>query len=272
MEQEELIKEVYARFGLAYYFGECLHKQLCLIYTLGEYQDSSVITKPRVEERMKYAFSLTLGVLKNEILNLIPNEFRDELSQAVNKRNYLSHHFWFEKAHLFFPTTGIYKMINELEEYQKCFEQIDSKLTKAFENRFKSLGITDDLVNKYLLDLMNGKEYEPLPSKRKLKKRETIIAVWEFSLPNGNKPLIFQTDDNELWQLCDVGLGWTTYSEVKSDWIKNKIIAQYLPAEINPRPNVDSPWCYEFELSDEVILWVKKSDKEKMFRWGIKRK
>jgi hypothetical protein len=36
MPDEELIKEVFYRFGLAYYESECLHKELCNIYALRE--------------------------------------------------------------------------------------------------------------------------------------------------------------------------------------------------------------------------------------------
>jgi hypothetical protein len=46
----ELIKEVYARFGLEYYHSECLHKTLCHIYAVALFQDSRYITRPLLEE------------------------------------------------------------------------------------------------------------------------------------------------------------------------------------------------------------------------------
>jgi len=57
----ELIKEVYARFGLAYYESECLHKELCIVHAIASFRSKSDITCPRLEEKLSYAFSLTLG-------------------------------------------------------------------------------------------------------------------------------------------------------------------------------------------------------------------
>ena len=45
----ELIKEVYACFGLAYYESECLHRELCMILALTSFQSKLNITHPRVE-------------------------------------------------------------------------------------------------------------------------------------------------------------------------------------------------------------------------------
>ena len=58
---DDLIREVYARFGLVYYLSECLHRELCMILAWSELPSRDLITRPRVEERLAYAFSLTLG-------------------------------------------------------------------------------------------------------------------------------------------------------------------------------------------------------------------
>lgn len=57
----ELIREVYARFGLAYYQSECLHRGLCIVYAISGLPPPDLITRPRVEERLALAYSLTLG-------------------------------------------------------------------------------------------------------------------------------------------------------------------------------------------------------------------
>lgn len=65
----ELIKEVYAKFGLAYYHSECLHRGLCNIQALLSFNDRSDITRPRIEEKLEYVYSLTLGQVKEEKKN-----------------------------------------------------------------------------------------------------------------------------------------------------------------------------------------------------------
>ena len=113
---------------------------------------------------------------------------------------------------------------------------------------------------------------EPLLQKRKLRKQERIVRVWQFNLADTGKPLVFESDDGQLWQLCDVGLGWTYYNEVGSNWQENEIIAQYLPAAINPRPEGSKPWHYEFKLGKGAILWVQPGERDRSFEWGIRTK
>lgn len=267
---EALIKEAYARFGLAYYHSECLHKALCHIYALASFQDSKDITRPRVEEKLAYAYSLTLGQVKDEIEELIPKELFSQLDEGVEKRNSLAHHFWFEKVHLMFSTTGLNQMIQELDEYSSLFQSLDDMASTYLKRQIQKFGLTDEVLKACLDEIISGKPMEPLPQKRKLKKREHVVRVWEFNVVDVGKPLVFETDDGQLWQLCDVGLGWTYYDEVKPDWQENKIIAQYLPANIDPRPKDTKPWHYEFRLAKDAMFWVRPGKQERSFRWGIR--
>lgn len=267
---EELIKEVYARFGLAYYHGECLHRGLCHIHAFASFISPEGITLPRVEEKLAYAYSLTLGKVKDEIEGLIPNELFRQLDKAVEKRNFLAHYFWFERAHLMFSAAGLHQMVRELDEYSALFQQLDQLAEEYLMPKMRQFGIGDEGIQACLEEVMSGKPMEILPEKRKLKKQERIVRAWELTLADGNKPLIFETDDGCFWQLCDVGLGWTYYDEVKSDWKENKIIAQYLPASINPRPKDCRSWHYEFEFAKGAILWVRPGKQKHTFTWGIR--
>jgi hypothetical protein len=266
----ELIKEVYARFGLAYYYSECLHKALCHIYALASFQESKDITGPRMEEMLAYAFSMTLRQLKDEIKELVPEELFSQLDEGIEKRNFLAHHFWFERTHLMFSTIGLIQVIHELDEYSSLFQRLDVIASSYLESHRKKVGLTDDILQTCLEEVISGKPWEPFPKKRKLKKQERIVRVWECKVANMGKSLIFETDDGELWQLCDVGLGWTYYDQVEPDWQENKTIAQYLPANINPRPKDSKPWHYEFKLSKIATFWVRPGKQERTFNFGIR--
>ena len=97
---EEFIKEVYAWFGLAYYHSECLHRELCNIYALSNFRNKSEMTTPRVEEKLAYAYKLTLGQIRDELKNIIPNDLFLKLNDGVEKRNYLAHHFFTEQGYM----------------------------------------------------------------------------------------------------------------------------------------------------------------------------
>ena len=269
---EELIKEVYARFGLAYYESECLHRGLCHVLAIASFHSQSDITRPRVEEKLVHAFSLTLGQVKDALKGMLPDELFSQLDYGIEQRNFLAHHFWFERAHLMFNSAGLTQMIEELSEFSALFSKLDKLVWDYFEPKLKRLGITDDVLQNAFDKILSGNPPEPLPQKRKLKKQERLVRVWEFKLPDGTLPLIFETEDGFLWQLCDVGLGWTNYDKIGPDWKENKNFQTYLPANINPRPKDCHPWNYELKLAKNAVLWVKPGRRVRSFKWGIRTK
>lgn len=64
---EDLHREVYARFGLAYYYSEVLHRGLCNLLTALTFRGPEDITRPRFGEVMAEVFSLTLGQLRTRL-------------------------------------------------------------------------------------------------------------------------------------------------------------------------------------------------------------
>jgi len=269
---EELIRELYARFGLAYYLSECLHRELCYILPMSRLPRKDLVTRPRVEERLAYAFSRTLGEVARQLEDILPDDLLAEIRRAVEQRNFLAHRFWFERAHLMSTVDGISTMIEELDDYSGLFERLDERATAWYDPKQRALGISDGMIEKCLKETIAGKPWDPLPSKRLPKKRERLVRVWELVLPDGSKPLVFETDDGALWQLCDAGLGWTHFEEVRPDWKEHPAVKPFLPAEIVPRPEGAKPWEYDFRLNKGAVLWVKPGSRENTFRWGVRTK
>lgn len=48
-------------------------------------------------------------------------------------------------------------------------------------------------------------------------------------------------------------------------------IKPYLPADILARPNVSSPWKYEWKLAKGATLWGRPGRQKQTFEWGIRR-
>lgn len=109
---DDLIREVYARFGLAYYESECLHRGLCIVLAWTGLPSRDPVTRPRVEGRLAQAFSLTLGDVAAKLEGALPSELADEIRTAVATRNFLAHHFWFERAHLMFSANNVRQLIS----------------------------------------------------------------------------------------------------------------------------------------------------------------
>jgi len=90
----DLRREVYARFGLAYYHSECLHRELCNFLALSALPGPEGMTRPRVEERLTFAFSLTLGAVVDQLKPpLVPDELFEKLQEAVKVRNFFGSPF-----------------------------------------------------------------------------------------------------------------------------------------------------------------------------------
>lgn len=276
---DDLVREMYARFGLAYYHSEVLHRGLCIILAISGLPRRDLITRPRIEEKLAHAFSLTLGDVITALAEKLPAEYLRKLEEAREKRNFLAHHFWFDRAHLMFRADHVQRLIVELDGYTEVFSQLDKEASAWFHAQQTDLGLTDEMLQDSLTHILSGQDKGPLPGKdivkkleKKLKQKQCLVRVWELEMPNGGKPLVFELQDGSLWQLCDVGLGWTRFQHTESHWVEHPAIQSYLPAEIMPRPHDAKPWEYEFELKHGAVLWVKPGRRPQTFLWGIRMK
>jgi hypothetical protein len=268
--QEELIKEVFAQFGAAYYHSEVLHRGLCNFYALATFDKVEDITRPRVEEKFAIAFSLTLGQVVEKTKELFPSDLQQRLEGVLDKRNYLAHHFWYERCHLMFSERGLFELCRELLELTNLFNELDEVITEYLRPRRQAMRITDELIQELLDKLIAGEPDVPLMSKRLLRKQERIVRVWDVKVGENLITQIFETEDGCLWQFCDVGLGWTRFEKPASDWIINAVLQKYVPVNVNPRPLITGPWNYEFSLAKGAVLWVKRGKRERSYSWGIR--
>jgi hypothetical protein len=268
--QEELIKEVFAQFGAAYYQSEVLHRGLCNIYALATFDKADDITRPRTEEKLAVAFSLTLGQMVEKTKELFPSDLQQRLEVALDKRKYLAHHFWFKRSPLMFSEQGLLELRQELLELTDLFSELDEAITEYFKPKLQAMGLTDELIQESFDKLIAGEPDEPLISQRLLKKQERIVRAWDVKVGDNLIAQIFETEDGCLWQFCDVGLGWTRFEKPAPDWAINERLQKYLPANINPRPPIAEPWNYQFNLAKGAVLWVKRGKREKSYTWGIK--
>jgi hypothetical protein len=266
---DEIIKEVYALFGLAYYNSECLHRELGNIYTILTFKSSSDITTSRAEEKMAYAYSLTLGKLLGELKEVFSEDLYQRLANGVEKRNFLAHHFWYERDYLMFSKKGVLQIIEELSELSDLFSGLDEELQIHFRPKWEEFGLTEELFTEALQQI-KGKPVEPLPTNRKLQKVEEIIAVWDVPVDDKKLALVFQTKDDCLLELCDIDLGWSRFSSVESNWTLNEKVKSHLPIKLNPHPKNVEAWNYEFDLGKGTVLWVKKNEEIKSFHWGVR--
>ncbi len=190
------IKEVYARFGLAYYQAEVLHRGLCNLYSLLQVPSAGPITRPRIEEHLRTAFESTLGQLLERLAPpLLPARLIPRLRVALERRNFLAHHFWFERIHLMPSIKGIETMLNELASDTELFRELGKEIEKLVVSLYSRIGLTQELFARAVNKVAAGLDCEPLNQQRKPGKKETIINVFYAPTSSGNSVLVFQSAD-----------------------------------------------------------------------------
>jgi hypothetical protein len=100
---------------------------------------------------MSKHFEKTLGRMIQNIkgVTLVPTDLEEVLSNALMKRNFLSHGFFREHASDFMSYEGREKMITELKDAQTLFSMADSKLSEVIKPIREKYGFTDDCLEKF---------------------------------------------------------------------------------------------------------------------------
>ena len=130
--ESEHIREVYAHFGLAMYMAQCLERGLAVTLATRYGPGPTKISRTQYDELLEKLFSRTLGQLVKEIgrlAELNANE-RDQLQEALSKRNWLAHRYFWERTIDLVSESGRASMIKELQEATDSFQALDDLFTK----------------------------------------------------------------------------------------------------------------------------------------------
>jgi hypothetical protein len=266
---ENLVRDVYAHFGRAYYFCECVHRALCAAEVLVDFPEAYGTTAPRLEEKLSIAYSRTMGGSLEAVGHLLPDDLREQVRAAVAKRNFLAHHFWFDRVHLMSSDAGLVQLREELSSLADEMTALDETLTAFLQPRWQSLGVTEEVIDDALADVLAGADSR-LPNKRRTRKVETIVRVWDAPTEGGRSYLVFETDDGLLLQLCEAGLGWARPEMPGDDWKKHALFSPWLPATVHPRPKHSEHWRFEIPLSTGAVLVVWPGGMPHSYRWSMR--
>jgi len=206
LPSNELIKDMYTEFGLTYYFSEVLCQGLGIFYALMSFKNINDATRPRLEEKLVEAQSLTLGVVIGKVKPLISISLQTKLDQALEKRNYLAHQFWYEHAYDMAVASGVIKLIAELRQNRELFEKLDNKILELTTQRLKQIGLTEGTIEEYLQRGLAGEIEDPLPLKVPLsKKMVRIIEVYDIVLDNESIALVVRQQSSSRYHRVEVG-------------------------------------------------------------------
>ena len=163
-------RETFAYFGRAFYMASALEVGLAhaLLYSdfLAEVQRKYVQTKGKNFDRVKYEaefdaffekrFAQTMGNLVREIERIpeISDDLKKRIVAAKKRRDFLSHHFWRERAKEFATSQGCAAMREELQKDMELFEQLDREINTAMLPIRQRLGIKDKWLQQHYEKIM----------------------------------------------------------------------------------------------------------------------
>lgn len=147
-EQADNYKDVYANFGLAAYYAQCLEMELKNIFLLAIRANHEQLPPNFLDLCSETLDKQTLGTLVGDIRKVV--SFSDDcvaaIETALSNRNRLMHGFFERHATDFLAYHGRLSMIQELEEYTWSFQTADCIARGVSSVLCKVLGITDEFL------------------------------------------------------------------------------------------------------------------------------
>jgi len=157
VDESDLIKDIYAHFGLAVYYSQCIERTISMGLVTVFNIDVKNMTQEKFDDELGRNFKKTLGTLLKELEKTknIDDGFQDELSEVLDKRNWITHHYFWDRAIQMMSEEGQLSMIDELNEIADHFQEIDTKLMEMLKDWRRIKGISDERVEEILQKLVS---------------------------------------------------------------------------------------------------------------------
>lgn len=149
-------REVYAKYGLAMYFAQCLETGLVNLLVALKLKDRDKITISDIDSLIGINYEKTLGKLIYSLKEAmeISEDIETNLKELLDIRNYLAHRYFRVKAIDFMKKDGRQHMLSELECFISKLEGGDKKIESITAVIAEQYGITDETIYNSVEDLL----------------------------------------------------------------------------------------------------------------------
>ena len=155
----EECKDVYAHFGLAMYLAQCVEQSIIQLLIFFDFFDKNA-QHWESEEKWATDFDIfesavsrktmgrLIGALKGleNFSQLLDDDLEGLLGEALDKRNWLAHAYFSDRASHFIHSAGRAEMIAELEEARHLFKRVEDKLNTITYALTDKYGLTEGMV------------------------------------------------------------------------------------------------------------------------------
>jgi hypothetical protein len=156
MDRDELVREVYAHFGLALYNAQVLEHGLANGMVFACKAAGRLPTVADFDNLLGSHFERTLGGLIRELRNhlSVKQPLAELLKSALTQRNWLAHRYFRERAATFMTERGCTSMIEELQAAQELFSRADAALAEVVRPLAVQAGVTDAQLDAYVAQVI----------------------------------------------------------------------------------------------------------------------
>lgn len=151
-------REVFARFGLAMYYANCLERQIgLLLATMYNQKFLQVQTEERdsfFDREAKKTFGQMVRDLGNKAQ--LSTTLESKLQKALKLRNTLAHRYFWERAFNITTLEGREKMIVELQKKADFFKELDREFKHLLLQWFYSKGGSKEEYELELAKYLSG--------------------------------------------------------------------------------------------------------------------
>ena len=149
-------REVYAKYGLAMYFAQCLETGLVNLLVALKLKDRDKITIFDIDSLIGINYEKTLGKLIYSLKEAMKTseDIETDLKELLDIRNYLAHRYFRVKAIDFMKKDGRQHMLSELECFISKLEGGDKKIESITAVIAEQYGITDETIYNSVEDLL----------------------------------------------------------------------------------------------------------------------
>ena len=153
LDQESAqIKEVYARYGLAMYQAQCVEREIAILLATVHGPGANRMTRAEYDELLDSLFRRVLGNLIRRLRDAtsLREDFDTFLQETLEKRNWLAHNYFWERAGHFVTEEGRTMMLDELTSIIAEFEEMDHSLHLINREWAREHGVTEEIEQEAL--------------------------------------------------------------------------------------------------------------------------
>lgn len=154
MDSVELRKDVYAHFGAAMYYAQCLEQSIIITLMFINYFPKAIknyksqeLWESDFDQFMGNESSKTMGrlIAGLKAVDFPIENIEPELKEALQKRNFLAHHYFSARSIEITTDAGCVKMVQELIEIQSFFSSIELKINVVTDECSIKYGFTEEI-------------------------------------------------------------------------------------------------------------------------------